>query len=83
MVLDHLNYAILALGSKEYPDSYCAFGHRVDLWLKQSGAHALFDVIEVDNAHPDDIQKWNTALASATKLELQSMNIEKSLMNGD
>ena len=56
MVLDHLNYAILALGSKEYPDSYCAFGHRVDLWLKQSGAHALFDVIEVDNAHPDDIQ---------------------------
>lgn len=77
MVLDHLNYAILALGSKEYPDSYCAFGHRVDLWLKQSGAHALFDVIEVDNAHPDDIQKWNTALASATKLELQSMNIEK------
>ncbi|WP_151796192.1 PepSY domain-containing protein [Acinetobacter soli] len=77
MVLDHLNYAILALGSKEYPDSYCAFGHRVDLWLKQSGAHALFDVIEVDNAHPDDIQKWNTALAGATKLELQSMNIEK------
>ena len=77
MVLNHLNYAILALGSKEYPDSYCAFGHRVDLWLKQSGAHALFDVIEVDNAHPDDIQKWNTALASATKLELQSMNIEK------
>ena len=77
MVLDHLNYAILALGSKEYPDSYCAFGHRVDLWLKQSGAHALFDVIEVDNAHPDDIQNWNTALASATKLELQSMNIEK------
>lgn len=77
MVLEHLNYAILALGSKEYPDSYCAFGHRVDLWLKQSGAHALFDVIEVDNAHPDDIQKWNTALASATKLELQSMNIEK------
>lgn len=77
MVLNHLNYAILALGSKEYPDSYCAFGHRVDLWLKQSGAHALFDVIEVDNAHPDDIQKWNTALTSATKLELQSMNIEK------
>ncbi|MFX4308447.1 hypothetical protein F8N28_05940 [Acinetobacter soli] len=77
MVLNNLNYAILALGSKEYPDSYCAFGHRVDLWLKQSGAHALFDVIEVDNAHPDDIQKWNTALASATKLELQSMNIEK------
>lgn len=77
MVLNHLNYAILALGSKEYPDSYCAFGHRVDLWLKQSGAHALFDVIEVDNAHPDDIQKWNMALASATKLELQSMNIEK------
>ncbi|WP_288396578.1 sulfite reductase flavoprotein subunit alpha [uncultured Acinetobacter sp.] len=77
MVLDHLNYAILALGSKEYPDSYCAFGHRVDLWLKQSGAHAMFDVIEVDNAHPDDIQKWNTVLASATKLELQSMNIEK------
>ncbi|MDQ1208444.1 sulfite reductase (NADPH) flavoprotein alpha-component [Acinetobacter baylyi] len=76
--LAHLEYAILALGSKEYPNSYCAFGHRVDQWLKQSGAKALFDVIEVDNANPTDIQNWNQSLIKATKLDLQSMNIEKT-----
>ncbi|SPL71038.1 PepSY domain-containing protein [Acinetobacter stercoris] len=75
--LKHLNYAVLALGSKEYSDSYCYFGHQLDDWLKDNGAHALYDLIEVDNANTADIQKWNSALAEYTDLELQSMSIEK------
>ena len=75
--LKHMNYAVLALGSREYPDTYCSFGHAVDAWLKTNGAHALFDTVEVDNAHLSDIQNWNQALAKATKLDLHAVNLEK------
>ncbi|MFV8104354.1 NADPH cytochrome P450 oxidoreductase family protein, partial [Enterobacter cloacae complex sp.6730515] len=72
---------VLALGSKEYPDTYCSFGHTVDEWLKNNGAKALFDIIEVDNANPTDIQNWNQALVKATKLDLHAVNIEKVFDN--
>ena len=75
--LSHLNYAVLALGSKDYPESYCSFGHAVDTWLKQCHAQPWFDVIEVDNANPQDIQRWNQALSSVTQQKLHGMNIEK------
>lgn len=75
--LKHMNYAVLALGSKEYPDTYCSFGHAVDAWLKTNGAHALFSTIEVDNVNLSDIQNWNQALAKATKLDLHAVNLEK------
>ncbi|ENW02909.1 PepSY domain-containing protein [Acinetobacter beijerinckii] len=75
--LSQMQYAVLALGSKEYPNSYCSFGHAIDAWLKQSKAQALFDLIEVDNANINDIQLWNQALSVITKHELHAMNIEK------
>ncbi|MEJ7579511.1 PepSY domain-containing protein [Acinetobacter baumannii] len=79
--LQHIKYAVLALGSKEYPDTYCSFGHTVDEWLKNNGAKALFDIIEVDNVNPADIQNWNQALVKATKLDLHAVNIEKVFDN--
>lgn len=75
--LQHLQFAVLALGSKEYPESYCQFGRRIASWLRANGAQALFETIEVDNANNDDIQLWNTALAKSTQLELQTMSIDK------
>ncbi len=75
--LSHLQYAVLALGSQEYPDSYCSFGHKIAAWLKQNQAKALFNTIEVNNADNQDIEKWNSALAQASKLELQAMSIDK------
>ncbi|MDV5173173.1 PepSY domain-containing protein [Acinetobacter baumannii] len=79
--LQHIKYAVLALGSKEYPDTYCSFGHTVDEWLKNNGAKAVFDIIEVDNANPADIQNWNQALVKTTKLDLHAVNIEKVFDN--
>lgn len=76
--LSHLNHAVLALGSKEYPETYCSFGHRVDQWLSENGSQALFKTIEVDNANAEHIQAWNIALATATQLELQTMQIDKT-----
>lgn len=76
--LSHLHYAVLALGSKEYPDTFCSFGHRIDQWLKNNGAQQLFTTIEVDNASNENIQQWNAALAQSTQLELQAMDIDKT-----
>ncbi|TCH62409.1 sulfite reductase flavoprotein subunit alpha [Acinetobacter sp. ANC 4862] len=76
--LSHLHYAVLALGSSEYSDTFCSFGHEIDAWLKQNGAQQLFATIEVDNANNQQIQAWNSALAKVTKLDLQAMNIEKT-----
>jgi sulfite reductase (NADPH) flavoprotein alpha-component len=76
--LSHLHYAVLALGSKEYPDTFCSFGHRIDQWLKNNGAQQLFATIEVDNASNENIQQWNAALAQSTQLELQAMDIDKT-----
>ena len=75
--LNNMQYAVLALGSKEYSDSYCSFGRAVDQWLKQSNAQSLFELIEVDNANVADIQRWNQALSEVTQHELHAMNIEK------
>ncbi|MCH7350532.1 MULTISPECIES: sulfite reductase flavoprotein subunit alpha [unclassified Acinetobacter] len=75
--LSQMHYAVLALGSKEYPDSYCSFGYAVDTWLKQCKAQPLFELIKVDNANSNDIQQWNQALSVVTKHELHAMNIEK------
>ncbi|ENU31083.1 hypothetical protein F991_00983 [Acinetobacter sp. CIP-A165] len=76
--LSQMQYAVLALGSKEYVDSYCSFGHAVNTWLQQCHAQPLFELIEVDNANPHDIQRWNQALSVVTQHELHAMNIEKT-----
>ncbi|MBL8320665.1 MAG: sulfite reductase flavoprotein subunit alpha, partial [Acinetobacter sp.] len=76
--LSHLRYAVLALGSQEYPETYCSFGRRIDAWLSRNGAVQLFQTIEVDNGDAAAIQAWNAALAKATKLELQAMTLEKT-----
>ena len=75
--LSHVKFAVLALGSKEYPESYCSFGHRIATWLQGNGATALFETVEVNNSHNDDIQRWNTALTASTQLDLQAMSIDK------
>lgn len=62
IALKDLNYAVLALGDREY-DNYCAFGHRLDRWLRQQGATALFDVVEVDNGDEGALRHWQHQLS--------------------
>ena len=75
--LSHAQFAVMALGSREYPDTYCSFGHRIYDWFNASGATPLFNVIEVDNANNHDIQNWTDALAQAAQLELATLSIDK------
>lgn len=59
--LNHLHYGILALGDREYPD-FCAFGHRVDDWLRTAGATALFPLIAMDHGDQAAERQWDAAL---------------------
>lgn len=60
--LPALKYGLLALGDREY-DNFCAFGHRLDHWLRHQGATALFDVVEVDNGDEGALRHWQHNLA--------------------
>lgn len=62
IALKSLNYGVLALGDREY-DNYCAFGHRLDQWLRHQGATALFDVVEVDNGDEGALRHWQHQLS--------------------
>lgn len=55
--LNGLRYGVLALGDSEYVN-YCGFGHHLDQWLRQRGAQALFDTIEVDNGEQGALRHW-------------------------
>ncbi|HMN45246.1 MAG TPA: sulfite reductase subunit alpha [Povalibacter sp.] len=59
--LDNLRYGVLALGDREY-DNFCAFGHRLDAWLRHQGATPLFDVVEVDNGDEGALRHWQHQL---------------------
>jgi sulfite reductase (NADPH) flavoprotein alpha-component len=63
--LPDLSYGLLALGDRSYKD-YCGFGHAVDGWLMRSGATPLFDVVEVDDADPEAIRRWQHQLNALT-----------------
>jgi sulfite reductase (NADPH) flavoprotein alpha-component len=56
-MLPDLHYGLLALGDRSYMQ-YCAFGHALDAWLRHHGAHALFDMVEVDNGDPGALRHW-------------------------
>ena len=73
-----LQYAILALGSKEYPETYCTFGHQLHTWLTTSQAQAIFPVQEVDNGNQADLQQWYSALAQMTHKEVHAVMTEKT-----
>lgn len=58
----HLRYGVLALGDKAYAN-FCAFGRRLDDWLRASGAAPLFERIDVDNGAEDALARWREELA--------------------
>lgn len=61
--LSGLEYGILALGDRDY-DDFCGFGHKLERWLQASGAHALFDLVEVDSEDEAALRQWQYQLAA-------------------
>ena len=81
--LEHLDYAVLALGDREYAN-FCAFGHRLDGWLRHRGARPLFDVVEVDNGDEGALRHWQHQLsvlaANPDMLDWQTGTYERWLL---
>ncbi|WP_191832321.1 PepSY domain-containing protein [Pseudomonas fluorescens] len=63
--LDNLNYALLALGDRQYPH-FCGFARRLQAWLGERGATSAFAPVEVDSADPAALQHWQQQLAQLT-----------------
>ncbi|MFK8329312.1 PepSY domain-containing protein [Pseudomonas sp. BJa5] len=63
--LEKLNYALLALGDRQYPH-FCGFAHRLQAWLGERGATSAFAAVEVDSADPAALQHWQQQLAQLT-----------------
>ncbi|RSZ59050.1 oxidoreductase [Massilia atriviolacea] len=62
MALGQLHYAVLALGDSSYAN-YCGFGRRLDAALRQCGAQALFERVEVDRGRSAAIEAWQHHLS--------------------
>ena len=60
--LTGLHYGLLALGDSDYED-FCGFGRQLHRWLQASGAHALFDPVEVDSEDDASQRRWQHHLA--------------------
>lgn len=60
--LSHIKFAVLALGSREYADTFCQYGHQLYDWLIYAKATPLFALIEVDNNYHKDLEKWYAQL---------------------
>lgn len=56
--LDGLEFSLLALGDRSYR-SFCAFGQRLDDWLRDRGARPIAGRIEVDAGDPAALQRWS------------------------
>ncbi|OCS92440.1 assimilatory sulfite reductase (NADPH) flavoprotein subunit [Caryophanon latum] len=67
--LDHVRYAVLALGDTSY-EFYCKTGHDFDSRLKELGAEQLLPIVECDVDYEEPAAKWFTdvqnILAQAT-----------------
>ena len=63
--LSHVEYAVLALGSHDYPETFCAFGHTLNTWLEGCGALPLFELIELNN------KLWHESIAQVTHTQFQ------------
>ena len=63
--LETLNYAVLALGDRQYPN-FCGFAHHLHDWLAERGGSTLFAPVEVDSADPAALQQWQHHLGQLT-----------------
>ena len=67
--LQHLHYALLALGDRNYSE-FCGFGHSLEHYLRNQNAQALFAMIEVDQANPasaaHSLTQWQQELSVLT-----------------
>jgi len=63
--LNDLNYAVLALGDRQY-QHFCGFARRLHFWLTNQGGTALFAPVEVDSGDTQALLHWQQQLGELT-----------------
>ncbi len=63
--LPGLGYAMLALGDRQYT-AFCGFARRVEQWLGEQGAAALFPCVDVDADNAEALARWQQHLQDVT-----------------
>jgi sulfite reductase (NADPH) flavoprotein alpha-component len=63
--LSHLQYAMLALGDRQY-SGFCRFGAALDSWLVKQGAQRMFPTVQVDDRNPQALRQWSRDLQGLT-----------------
>ena len=73
--LDRLRYGLLSLGDSYY-DEFCAFGRRLQQWLRASRARPLFDTVEVDNEDDAALRHWHDCLGTMAWLRHDGRHLQ-------
>lgn len=63
--LGNLNYAVLALGDRQY-QHFCGFANRLQDWLAERGGSMLFAPVQVDSGNAASLQHWHRQLGDLT-----------------
>jgi sulfite reductase (NADPH) flavoprotein alpha-component len=63
--LGSLNYAVLALGDRQY-QNFCGFANRLHDWLAERGGSMLFAPVQVDSGDAASLQDWHRQLGDLT-----------------
>jgi len=63
--LGNLNFAVLALGDRQY-QNFCGFAKRLHDWLAERGGSTLFAPVEVDSGDSSALQHWQRQLGQLT-----------------
>jgi sulfite reductase alpha subunit-like flavoprotein/uncharacterized iron-regulated membrane protein len=63
--LRHLQYAMLALGDRQY-SGFCSFAAKMDRWLVEQGARRMFPTVQVNDRDPLALRQWSLVLSGLT-----------------
>jgi sulfite reductase (NADPH) flavoprotein alpha-component len=59
--LDGVQYSVLALGDKNYGDTFCLAGKKLDARLAEMGAKRILDRVDCDVEFDDLAKKWSAS----------------------
>jgi sulfite reductase alpha subunit-like flavoprotein len=77
--LSDLKYAVLALGSRDYP-KFCAAARRIDATLSKMGAQRILPTVELDASSPDKgeglFESWAPSIVTSLGFKMPDIQIK-------
>jgi len=70
--LKQLNYALLALGDRQY-QQFCGFAKRLHDWLGRQSANSFFAPVEVDGSDHQALTHWHEQVSALTGAAAQPL----------